>query len=121
MPDGLDVQTIANDPDFHAMPLDQRAKVMSKADPDFAGLATEEQYKAVSGMQLTYMKAHPNTQGQQPPNPSPLKTYAGDMWNAVKGAARSFAEPLADLGSMGEREEKARFAGEPQPVAVGVE
>jgi len=121
MPDGLDVQTIANDPDFHAMPLDQRAKVMSKADPDFAGLPTQEQYKAVSGMQLSYMKMHPNTQGQQPANPNPLRTYGSDLWNATKGMARSFAEPLADLGSMGESEERARFGGVPQAVPVGVQ
>jgi hypothetical protein len=92
MPDGLDIQAIANDPEFHALPLDERSKVMSSADPDFARLPRSEQYKAVSKLQQNYDEAHANGTSlvaDQTPQGSLIARFSSGMWSGVKAMVPS--------------------------------
>ncbi len=41
----MDLQQVFKDPEFHALPIEERRKFMSTADPDFAGLQGPEQDK----------------------------------------------------------------------------
>ena len=43
----MDAQQIMNDPEFHALPNNEKAKVLREVDPDFAGLPASEQGKVI--------------------------------------------------------------------------
>src|ERR1051325_11599736 len=48
MPDTNQVQRVLSDPNFHALPVEERTKVLSRLDPNFSALPSEEQVKVVS-------------------------------------------------------------------------
>ncbi len=80
MADGI--QAIANDPDFYALPLDERAKVMQHFDSDFGGLPQAEQYKAVSRMQKSYNERNPPKAPETPA--SPVSRFASGVVSGAK-------------------------------------
>jgi hypothetical protein len=48
MPDTNQVRKVLQDPNFHALPVEERTKVLAKLDSNFAALPSEEQVKVVS-------------------------------------------------------------------------
>jgi hypothetical protein len=49
-PAGNNIQSVISDPNFLALPVTERQKVMQKLDPNFSGLPPEEQIKVVSAL-----------------------------------------------------------------------
>jgi hypothetical protein len=70
MPEQPSVQDVVKDPDFLALPINERVKVLGKLDTDFAGLPPGEQMKAAIKMTLANAQPSdvPANQGNKMPN-----------------------------------------------------
>lgn len=84
-------QQILADPNFHALPLGERLKVMRTVDPNFAGLEPKEQgtvlYQAAQ-------RAHPTPAGEDgPPDAGFLSTLGRDLVHLPGGLLR-LANPV---------------------------
>lgn len=109
--DTPDISTVLADDNFKSLGLSDKNAVLMKIDPNYAGLAPKERASALD-------RIHYGPPAPQPPGF--WSTLGSDIAGTVKGVVRGLAEPLADLGSMGESEDRARFGGETLPEATGV-
>lgn len=87
-----DFKTIIADPDFHALPLDEKQKVLVRIDPDYAGLPAKEQMKVLDRIQ------YGATEG---PQGSAVGRFGTAVWGDIKNYAKSvpqMAEMLPNSG-----------------------
>lgn len=86
-----DPQQILGDPAFHALPLQERLKVMRTVDPHFAGLSAKDQGTVIYQSAL---KLHPTPEGSEgPPDEGFLSTLGSDIWHLPESLLR-LANPV---------------------------
>jgi hypothetical protein len=88
MPDGTQQIDWQSDPDFHALPLIEKDKVLRKIDPDYAGLPPNEQVKALTAIHY----------GAQPQADTGgfVEKAADVIGRQVSGAAKQTYAPLTE-------------------------
>jgi len=132
MADGDALQTLLAEPDFQALPLTEKHKVLLKAVPDYAALPTQERAKALNVIQY----GPEGTQYEQERNPKNqpgfFRTAAGDVAGVVQGLGEmATGDPAKTAGRAAETVSKtmsdyaARKAEKRSPIynllSTGVE
>lgn len=109
------VEQIMSDPEFHAMPIGERQKVMQSIDPEYAGLPPQEQIRVLE-MSQGNQAAEPQGElmASHAPMVSPQPESRFDK--TLKGSARvlsPIARPVLEGGGMVGGAAAGAFAGAP--------